>query len=85
MKFSSLLVWSIFVSIFLVYLMAVQMVRGEYVHSYRSNEPNLDQKIVDFNYHNYESVESLLRRFANQYPHLCQMYSIGKSVEGTAI
>lgn len=74
----------------LVYLMAIEMVRGEALMSHypsnaflaRSSGSLVPQTSVDFNYHNHQAMESIMRRFAAEYPHLAQMYSVGKSVLG---
>ena len=63
--------------------MAIRLVRGQFILSSSSttNHP-LQQKFIDFNYHNHESMETIMRTFAQTYPKLCQLYSIGKSVQG---
>lgn len=46
---------------------------------------NLDQGrpvYVDFNYHDYNRMTSLLKSMNDTYPDLVQLYSIGKSVQG---
>jgi hypothetical protein len=36
----------------------------------------------DFRHHNYTAMEAFLRRYAEAYPNVCRLYSVGKSVEG---
>ncbi|KAF7489398.1 Carboxypeptidase M [Sarcoptes scabiei] len=95
MKFSLIVAWSFLTTFFLIYLMAIRMVRGQFIISSAASPQNdialsgtfnhQQSKIVDFNYHNQESLEQLLRLFAQRFPNLCQMYSIGKSVQGRDI
>lgn len=132
MRISHVMMWSLFTTLFIVYLMAIKMVRGSsdqyitgsyhhqpylspqnYAHqlqtraavhntgvrSFRGNSggdtfassgllqgpssaPKTGNKIVDFGYHHYEAMEGLLRQFADSFPQLCQLYSIGKSAQG---
>lgn len=133
MRISHVMMWSLFTTLFIVYLMAIKMVRGSsdqyitgsyhhqpyhlspqnYAHqlqtraavhntgvrSFRGNSggdtfassgllqgpssaPKNGNKIVDFGYHHYEAMEGLLRQFADSFPQLCQLYSIGKSAQG---
>ncbi|KFM74875.1 Carboxypeptidase M, partial [Stegodyphus mimosarum] len=37
---------------------------------------------IDFVYHNYQSMTSVLHQLANEYPQLTKLYSIGKSTQG---
>ena len=75
-----------FTTIFIIYLMAIKMVRGQLVRqTTRFNEFAHKNTLVDFNYHNHENVEMLLRKFAELYPHLSQLYSIGKSAQGWSL
>lgn len=62
---------SLFVAILYIYLLAVQYVRGDHT-----------QSNVDFNYHNYDQLTSLLYKYNTTYPHLTQLYTIGKSAQG---
>ena len=36
---------------------------------------------IDFVYHNYEQATQLMRQLEQDYPNLCKLYSIGKSVQ----
>lgn len=36
---------------------------------------------VDFRHHHFSDMEIFLRRYANEYPNITQLYSVGKSVE----
>ncbi|XP_076367389.1 carboxypeptidase D-like isoform X3 [Tachypleus tridentatus] len=51
----------------LIYLSAIQYVRGEE---------------VKFRYHNYDEMTTLLHKINISYPHFVHLYSIGKSVQG---
>ena len=89
MRLSYVVMWSMFTTVFIVYLMAIKMVRGNYITgNYITPARSFDSfatrqtELVDFNYHSYQSMEALLRKFADMYPHLCQLYSIGKSAQG---
>ncbi|XP_075676964.1 carboxypeptidase D-like isoform X2 [Dermatophagoides pteronyssinus] len=81
MRFTNVVMWSFFTAFFLLYLMAIRLVRGQFILSSTTNHPQ-QQKFIDFNYHNHESMETIMRTFAQTYPKLCQLYSIGKSVQG---
>lgn len=87
MRLSYVFMWTVFTTVFLVYLTAIKMVRGNYITgNYVMNPRSFDFApkggLVDFNYHSFQAVETLLRKFADTYPHLCQLYSIGKSAQG---
>lgn len=62
---------SMFVAILYIYLLAIQYVRGD-----------IHQSGVDFGYHNYDQMTSMLRNFTTRYPDLSQLYSIGSSSQG---
>lgn len=36
---------------------------------------------VDFRHHHFSDMEIFLRRYANEYPNITRLYSVGKSVE----
>jgi carboxypeptidase M len=38
--------------------------------------------LIDFKYHNYVELTSLLKSYANKFPNQTHLYSIGKSVQG---
>ena len=40
---------------------------------------------IDFTYHKYDKATALLNQLVKDYPKLCSLYSIGKSVEGKFI
>lgn len=90
MRLSQVLMWALSTMLLLVYLMAIEMVRGEAIMSHypsngflaRSSGIHVPHTSVDFNYHNHQAVEAIMRGFAADYPHLAQMYSVGKSVQG---
>lgn len=71
MKPAYLYLSSLFVAILYIYLLAIQYVRGDHA-----------QSNVDFNYHNYDQLTAMLRNYNQSYPHLTQLYSVGKSVQG---
>lgn len=74
-----------FTSVFIIYLMAIKMVRGQFIVSTRSNEFSPKNTMVDFSYHNHEAVSKLLSDVSQMYPHLCQLYSVGKSAQGWSL
>lgn len=39
----------------------------------------------DFKHHNYTSMTAFLNKFAQKYPHICRLYSIGHSVENRTL
>lgn len=57
----------LFVVVFIIYLTAVQYVRGAE---------------VDFSYHDYTRMTEVLNNFSSQHPDLAQLYTVGKSVQG---
>lgn len=71
MKPAYLYLSSMFVAILYIYLLAIQYVRGDHT-----------QSNVEFTYHNYDQMTAMLHNYNNTYPHLTQLYSIGKSVQG---
>ncbi|XP_060595456.1 carboxypeptidase D-like isoform X2 [Ruditapes philippinarum] len=40
---------------------------------------------LEFKHHNQQELESFLRRYADQYPHITRLYDIGESVEGRTL
>nr|XP_046909293.1 carboxypeptidase M-like [Dermatophagoides farinae] len=79
MRFTNVVMWSFLTTFFILYLIAIRLVRGQFL---LSSSTSSEQKFVDFNYHNHESMETIMRTFAQTYPKLCKLYSIGKSVQG---
>ena len=82
MRFTNVVMWSFLTTFFILYLIAIRLVRGQFL---LSSSTSSEQKFVDFNYHNHESMETIMRTFAQTYPKLCKLYSIGKSVQGNLL
>lgn len=40
---------------------------------------------TEFHHHDQEALTSLLRRYADQFPHITRLYDIGQSVRGKTI
>lgn len=92
MRFTNVVMWSFFTAFFLLYLIAIRLVRGQFIISSSPQTSSTSkltnyqrEKFVDFNYHNHESMETIMRTFSQTYPKLCHLYSIGKSVQGMSV
>ena len=42
-------------------------------------------RVVDFSHHDYNQMTDILNRFAQRYPTITQLYSVGKSVENRTL
>lgn len=59
---------SFFIVILIIYLLAINYVRG--------------QVNVEYKYHNYDEMTTLLEDINRNYPQLTSLYSIGQSTQG---
>ena len=74
------------VTLFYIYLLAVQHVRGETVFSSPAASlvpvSGSSQIKVDHVYHSYDSLTRYLHDVNQKFPHLTYLYSVGKSTQG---